>query len=319
MATNIVFDPGYNISVVVSNPATPSSNDPIRYGSITGIAITDEGADGNIATETSVNFGPFIADFNVDDNEDSGISIGDPIYYADTPTGSPSTNLNNTPSGTFFGIALEAVGTSATTEIQVMHMPVAGGSVLAANSVGTVNIAAGAVTAAKLNGNLAVGFIPLPLINWREVGTNDIQNLAAHGGILAKDSTPILEFINLDTDSAIRMNWAASDSNAVTIQTPLPPDLDVTADLVIHLRAAMEGATDTPVIDADTFFNEADTKVEDASAAITGTSYAEYTITIAAADVPAGAQTMSVELTPAAHTTDALYVTAIWIEYTRTE
>jgi hypothetical protein len=79
----------------------------------------------------------------------------------------------------------------------------------------------------------------------------------------------------------------------------------------------MAGATDTPVISADSYFNEGDTKVEDDSAAVTGTTYAEYIITIAAADVPAGAQTFTCELTPGAHTTDILYMTAIWVEYTR--
>jgi hypothetical protein len=313
MATNIVFDPGYNISVVVDNPATPSSNDPIRFGSITGIAITDEGAGGNESDETSVNFGPFIANFDVD--ADSGdIDVGDPVYYVDTPTGSPATNLNDDSSGTFFGIALEAVSSGNTTEIQVMHMPVAGGSVLASNSVGTSQIAAGAVTAAKLNGALGIGFIPLPLASW-----NDIQNLAAHGGILAKDSTPILEYINGDTDSAIRMNWVATDVAAVAIQVPLPPDLDTSADVELHFRAAMSASNEGVTVNLDTFFNEGDTKVEDSQTVAIGTTYNERTITIAAADVPSGAQTMSMEITPGAHGTDGLFITAFWIEYTRTE
>jgi hypothetical protein len=97
----------------------------------------------------------------------------------------------------------------------------------------------------------------------------------------------------------------------------MPPDLDEAAVVEVHFRAAMAGATDTPVISADSYFNEGDTKVEDDSAAVTGTTYAEYIITIAAADVPAGAQTFTCELTPGAHTTDILYMTAIWVEYTR--
>ena len=157
----------------------------------------------------------------------------------------------------------------------------------------------------------------MPLVLWREIASNDIQALAAHGGILAKDSTPILEFANGDTDSAFRMHWAATVVDAIAAQIPLPPDIDVTADVVLHLRAAMEDVNDTPVINADSYFNEGDTKVSDAAAAITGATYAEYTITIAAADVPAGAQTLTVELTPAAHGTDALYISATWLEYTR--
>jgi predicted RecA/RadA family phage recombinase len=318
MATNLVRQEAYQQSVICTDPTTPSSGDPIRYGNLTGVALTDEGANGNASTNTTVDFGPRVWNLGVDDSEDSAIAAGDALWYHDTKTGSPATNINNSSSGGyFFGFAQGAVSTSATTTIEVLHDPSAGAGTLATGGVGTTQLADSGVTAAKLSATLKTGFIPLPVTTWREVGTNDIQALAAHGGILAKDSTPILEFTNLDTDSAIRLNWAATDVNAIAIQTPLPPDLDVASNVELHMRAAMGGATDTPVIDADTFFNEGDTKVSDASAAITGTTVTEYTITVAAADVPAGAQTMSVELTPAAHGTDALHVYALWLEYTR--
>uniref|UniRef100_A0A6M3J4G4 Uncharacterized protein n=1 Tax=viral metagenome TaxID=1070528 RepID=A0A6M3J4G4_9ZZZZ len=134
-------------------------------------------------------------------------------------------------------------------------------------------------------------------------------------GVLGPNTTPILGFTNGDTDSALRLAWAASNQDPIVFQTPLPPSLDTTADLVIHLRAAMASTNDTPTIASDVYFNEGDTKVEDASAAITGATYAEYTITVAAADIPSGAQTMTCELTPGAHGTDILYATALWIEH----
>ena len=160
-------------------------------------------------------------------------------------------------------------------------------------------------------------YMPVPLSVVRELTTGAIPNATANGGVLASDTTPILNTINGDTDGCLRISWAAGNSDAIGFQVPLPPDLNTSADVVIHFRAAMEGTTDTPTIASDAYFNEGDTKVEDVSDAVTGTSYAEYTITIAAADVPSGAQTLSIELTPGAHTTDALNVTAIWIEYTR--
>ena len=322
MASNIVRDEwsAYRIAVVVSNPASPEAGDPVRYGALTGIALTDEGEGGNIATETTVDFGPFIADLYVDDSGGSGVAAGATVFYDDTQTGSPLTNINeDSVNGYFYGFALETVEADATTKIQVMHVPSPGAGTLASGGVGTAQLADNAVTAAKLNGALATGFIPLMLASWREVASDDIQNLAAHGGILAKDSTPILEYTNGDTDSAIRLNYAAADVNEIAIQIPLPPDLDVTGDIEIHLRAAMGGATDSPAMASDVFFNEGDTKVEDTVTVDQDTTVTEYTITVAAADVPAGAQTMSIELTPGAHGTDALHVYAIWIEYTRTE
>ncbi|MCP5097198.1 MAG: hypothetical protein GY943_16750 [Chloroflexi bacterium] len=178
-----------------------------------------------------------------------------------------------------------------------------------------VNVPHGS-TDGTLQGAIAIGFIPVPLTAVREVVANDIPAIAANGGVLASDSTPILEFANGDTDSALRINWAAGNSDPIVFQVPLPPDLDVSKDFEIHFRAAMAGATDAPAVNADTYFNEGDTKVE-GSVAVSGVTFAEYIITVAAADVPTGAQTSTVELTPDAHTTDALYVTSIWGEYTR--
>ena len=158
----------------------------------------------------------------------------------------------------------------------------------------------------------------------REVVSNDIYLMGdtpassdAFGSLLTKNSTPILEMANGDTDSALRLNWASSNSDPVIFQTALHPYLDVSSVVEIHFRAAMAAVADTPTIASDVYFNEGDTKVEDVSAAVTGATVAEYTITIAAADVPSGAQTLTVELTPGAHTTDALYVYAVWVQYTK--
>ena len=50
----------------------------------------------------------------------------------------------------------------------------------------------------------AKGFIPLDITALREIATNDIQNLAAHGGLLASDSDPALARVNGATDKAHR-------------------------------------------------------------------------------------------------------------------
>lgn len=151
-------------------------------------------------------------------------------------------------------------------------------------------------------------FIGVPLFSLIEGdGTNTVA-------ALGPATTPKLDMANGDTDSGLLVTWAAENVDPVLFQVPLPPDLNTGKDLVIHLRAKMGGATDTPVINSDAYFNEGDTKVEDASAAL-GAAYAEKTITIAAADIPAGAQTLTVELTPGAHDNDTIVLSALWIEY----
>lgn len=167
----------------------------------------------------------------------------------------------------------------------------------------------------------AQAFIPIPLLSVRETTNFDVSNIAANGGVLASDTGPVLEAINAATDGCQRISWIATNVDQVVFQTPMPPDLDsssTNAHIVVHIRAAMSDTNNTPDITVDSFFNESDTKLVDTISAITGTSYAEYTGTIAEADIPdSGIQTLTVGLTPAAHANDALYITAIWIEYTR--
>lgn len=321
MATNLIMEPGWQQSVVVTNPAAPDSGDPVRFGSLTGLALTDEGDGGNAATETTCHFGSFVGDFYVDDTSGSGIAVGDAVFYDDTATGSPASNLNDdSANGYFFGFALEAVGNNATTLINVYHTPSPGAGTLAAGSVGTANLAANAVTAAKLDASLALGTIQLDITSLREIATNDTQNLAAHGGILASDSAPNLARVNGATDKALRVTWTA-EADTDEAQFPpvaMPPDLDASSDLTIHLLMAMEDTNDTPTVDVQVYDAVGDTEMGGATGAVTGTAVAEYTVTIANANVsgnPTGF--LNISLVPAAHATDDMYLYAAWIEYAR--
>lgn len=153
MATNEVYRPGYKLAVVVTHPATPASGDPIRFGDLTGVAVLDEGDGGAGATETVVDLGPGVWDLSVDDNEGTGIAVGDSVYYHDTGTGSPASSLNNSATSldAFFGIALEAVSANATSTIQVLHVPIGASQAIANGGVDTAQLAADAVTTAKLD------------------------------------------------------------------------------------------------------------------------------------------------------------------------
>jgi hypothetical protein len=149
MAKKIVYKPGYELSVALSDPATLASGDPVRYGNLTGLALTDEGDGGNDATKTTVNFGPFVADLSVkgvDDGGNSAVAVGDAVWYVDADT----PKLSKKSSGYFYGVALEAVGAGETDTIRVMHVPAPGTGTLASGSVGSTQLASSAVTAAKL-------------------------------------------------------------------------------------------------------------------------------------------------------------------------
>lgn len=139
MATNEVFKPAWQLSVACTHPTTPASNDPVRYGAMTGIALIAEDADGN----TTVEFGPCVVTLTVDDDTGGAIAAGDSLYYHDTATGTPAVRVNNNPSsGYFFGVALAAVSANATTSIRVKHVDYPGQ--VASNSLDGASVASNA-------------------------------------------------------------------------------------------------------------------------------------------------------------------------------
>lgn len=128
MATNItryLDNRNFVLAVACSHPAAPDSGDPVRFGELTGIALTDEGDGGNASTDTSVNFGVYVATHSVrgvDGSGNSAVADGDKIYYvdADTPV------LSKKATGRFYGYALAAVSSGATATIEVLHVPAGG-------------------------------------------------------------------------------------------------------------------------------------------------------------------------------------------------
>jgi hypothetical protein len=81
----------------------------------------------------------------------------------------------------------------------------------------------------------------------------------------------------------------------------------------------MEAANDTPVVDVQVFNGVGDTEMGAATAAVTGVAVAEYTVTIAAANVAGHPGVLNIALVPAAHEADDLYLYGAWLEYTRKE
>ena len=230
--------------------------------------------------------------------------------------------ISDTSSGSAIGVALEAA--TAADDI-VEYMPFG----VLSSTAATVSVAdTGAFTsAATVEAALAEiyqdllsaqQFISVPLDSFKEATNFDVGDIAANGGVLASDTTPIREAINAATDGCQRLLWAASNNDQIVAQLALPPDLDVASDIVLHFRIVSADTTDAVGFTVDSFFNEGDTKVVDTSETNQTATYAEKIATIAAADIPAGAQTLTFGLTPVAHTTDTMAMTACWIEYTRT-
>lgn len=149
---------------------------------------------------------------------------------------------------------------------------------------------------------------PIPL--------STIRNSTGLG--LSGATTPIIEI----SSSALRISWVANDSAAVNLTIPIPADYcederDGADHFKIILLMKMGGATDTPTISGDGVIERkavAQTALDaDASAAVTGTTLAEYEIDLSGQGFKAG-DAVTINLTPGAHTTDALYLYGAWLE-----
>ncbi len=146
--------------------------------------------------------------------------------------------------------------------------------------------------------------------------------------LLLEDGTALTKF-----SAAPTPGWAQLSNKEVVIKsathaTPgkmaavfsLPDDLDGAADVEIHVLAAMSGATDTPELTTEAYFNAGDTDCAGADDEIDGgVALTEYVNVIAAADVPNGPAHLTAIMNPkdGQMGTDDLHIYAIWLEYTR--
>jgi hypothetical protein len=137
---NETHDPD-NLRVICTYPTTPVSGGVVIYGDLCGVAQGNEDAEGY----TVVKLGGWIGSQSVTDINTGGIAKGDPLFASKaTPV-----VLSNLSTGVFFGWANATVGSGLTATIEVIKDAYAGG-VVGAGSIGTTQLAAGAVVAAKL-------------------------------------------------------------------------------------------------------------------------------------------------------------------------
>ena len=187
-------------------------------------------------------------------------------------------------------------------------------------------VAPGAIAVLTSDGTdvLLVGFeigtLDLSLGSLREIAFDEVPDTAATppGGFLTDDTTPAYTRVSGATDKALRVEWVSSNVDEVQFPpTFMPPDLDDTQDVTVHLLAKMSSTNDTPTIDVQVFDAIGDTEMGGVTAALSDT-LAELTVTISAANIsghPLGF--LNISLVPGAHGTDVLELYAAWIEYAR--
>ncbi len=259
MATNRIKANGREQSVTCSHPASPSSGEPIRLGQATGVALTDE----RTAGDTTVDFGPAVYDLSVkgiDDDGNSAVVVGDQLFYVDSDIGDGSGFLSKSDSGWFFGFALEAVDSAATTTVEVLCLPSPGPGTadILPGTIGTSELASGAL-AATVTGRaiMADGYFDLATA-LAKFGADSIDNTfllkaVADGAFVADASTRALfasgiwEAGQLATDSvtAVKILDAILTGDKVAV---VADDNVVGGIPVIHRIDVADGAGDTDVI-----------------------------------------------------------------------
>lgn len=233
MALNERYKNGWLLSLVVTNPTVPVSGDPVRCGVITGVAQTDERADGT----TSVDLGPttwLLSVKGVDDAGNSAVALYDPLFYVDGDT----PHLSKKASGYFFGYALETLLTGTTGTIHVAHVPSPGAGTLAAGSVGASSLGGAFVGTSDGNGVMRVA-----RATFDPSGTAGHRTIAAHGlGVTIPDNAIVCGgFVDSDVT-------ATSATDAATIALSVQGANDIVSAIAISNGANPWDAGLHPII-----------------------------------------------------------------------
>lgn len=167
---------------------------------------------------------------------------------------------------------------------------------------------------------LGLGYINLPIDGLRQLATNDYLNLAGVGGILATDSTPLIQRVNGATDISARVVWAATVVDEVQwAGIAYPPDIDDTANVTVNLLVSKDTNTDTAaVIGVKAFEGIGDANMGGDTSALSVATLTKKTVTLTGANIGTYPNFMNIALVPGAHANDAVRLHAAWLEYTRT-
>ncbi len=161
----------------------------------------------------------------------------------------------------------------------------------------------------------STGTIDIPLTSLRLLQADgSVGNIIQNGGLLANDTTPNLA---RNANGAFYLGFAASNVNKLAFVHAVPPDMDTTAgNLTYTITTKGSGTADT--------FGANITICVDGGAPIsavgngTGANTALQNSNVsfvASGNIANGAKTISGNLTPAAHGTDAILIFGLSVSY----
>ena len=157
--------------------------------------------------------------------------------------------------------------------------------------------------------------IPVSLYSIREVTSGgDVSNIAANGGILASDTTPIMRG---DAANSAEIVWVTGDVDPVGFHVSLPSTADGTVAAYLDLEV-YSGTTNAATMAVASSWNGAAEVTDSASDAATLSATAHtITATIAAADIPDAPTRVTFRITPPTHATDAIALVRARLRFKR--
>jgi len=163
------------------------------------------------------------------------------------------------------------------------------------------------------------GTLLLSLYDFREVSSGgDVANIAANGGLLASDTTPILRG---DAAESQEIAWAAANADIVATQITLPPDVDgskpITVDLFVYTDNTGGGGIEAATFTVETSWDGGALVSDAATDAPPATTIHKVTATIAAADIPDSPSVLTLMLTPGTHANDPVQLVGARLNYQR--
>lgn len=161
--------------------------------------------------------------------------------------------------------------------------------------------------------------ILLSLHDWREAAsTGAVGAIAANGGILASDTTPIMGAET--TTEAHSIQWAAANADIIQASLALPEDFDARDDVLLDLfvltdntgGGGIEAASFSVLTSWDNGAQVTDTATDDVPA----TTVHKITARIAAADIsPKLPSFVNIQLVPGTHANDPIRLLAARLTY----
>lgn len=201
---------------------------------------------------------------------------------------------------------------------------VAGMIVIAASEASQLDDAQADILALQVDAATANAYVPIPLTSFVDADGDPLAKFVSAG-------SPTFGFALADSEAlCLRWNNDATPGTALC-QISLPPDLDDGEDALLEFLCSKSGATvgDATTLTCTAFLvasgnlHDADANAGGVTDALVGNAAAKttdtLTLTIAAADIPAGAHSMTFTVTPTAGTlgTDDLMIHSVRLRYTR--